>query len=159
MPNTSPSATPPLTVPHREQLQAADCLAACAAMVLDFLGGTEPYARLLSILGISPIGAPRRNILRLARLGVEVEYREATLSILARYLQADQPVMAFVDTAELSYWPVSTNHAVVVVGIDEETVWINDPAFPDAPITVSTAEFDLAWFNGDNTCAIIRASA
>lgn len=159
MPITLPESTSRLPVPHREQQQAADCLAACAAMVLSYLERPEPYGRLLSILGIGTIGAPRRNVLRLARLGVDVEYREATLPILARYLQAGQPVVAFVDTGELPYWPVSTNHAVVVVGIDEETVWINDPAFSNAPVAVSVAEFDLAWFNGDNACAVIRLPA
>jgi ABC-type bacteriocin/lantibiotic exporter with double-glycine peptidase domain len=147
-----------LPVLHREQQHPADCLAACAAMVLDYLGQPTAYRRLLSLLEIGPIGAPRRNVLRLSKLGVDVVFREATLPILARYVQAGLPVIAFVDTGELSYWPVSTNHAVVVLGIEEDHVWINDPAFPDAPKEVSLAEFDLAWFNGDTTCAIIQVA-
>ncbi len=34
---------------------------------------------------------------------VEVIYREATLSIVADYLQAGHPVIAFVDTVELTH--------------------------------------------------------
>ena len=51
---------------------------------------------------------------------------------------------------------MSTNHALVLVGLNEEYVFVNDPVFPDAPISVSVGEFDLAWLNGDNTCAILR---
>lgn len=148
----------PLPVPHREQQQASDCLAACAAMVLDYLDKPTSYNRLLSLLRIGPIGAPRRNILQLTRLGIDVAYREATLPLVAELLQAGLPIIAFVDTGELSYWSVSTNHALVLVGLNEENVYVNDPAFPDAPISVSVGEFDLAWLNGDNTCAILRVA-
>jgi len=53
---------------------------------------------------------------------------------------------------------VSTNHALVLVGIDEDYVLVNDPAFSDAPKSVGVGEFDLAWLNGDNTCAILRTA-
>ena len=118
---------PPLPVPHYKQQQASDCLA-----------------------------APRRNIQRLARLGFDVIYREASLSIMADYLQAGHPIIAFVDTAELAYWTQPTNHAVVVIGLDAEDVILNDPAFASAPVRVSHAEFDLAWLYNDNVCAIVR---
>ena len=156
MPTSLLPVVPLLPVPHREQQQASDCLAACAAMVLDYLDKPTSYNRLLSLLRIGPIGAPRRNILQLTRLGIDVAYREATLPLVAELLQAGLPVIAFVDTGELSYWSVSTNHALVLVGINEDYVFVNDPAFPDAPISVSVGEFDLAWLNGDNTCAILR---
>lgn len=35
-----------LPVPHRKQLQQSDCLAACAAMVLAYLGEPVDYQRL-----------------------------------------------------------------------------------------------------------------
>ena len=158
MPTSLLPAVPPLPVPHREQQQASDCLAACAAMVLEYLDKPTSYNRLLSLLRIGPIGAPRRNILQLTRLGIDVAYREATLPLVVQFLQAGLPVIAFVDTGELSYWSVSTNHALVLVGIDEDYVFVNDPAFSDAPKSVSIGEFDLAWLNGDNTCAILRTA-
>jgi len=37
-----------------------------------------PYAELLKLLDIAPYGAPRRNILRLAALGLKVDCGEAT---------------------------------------------------------------------------------
>ena len=69
---------PPLPVPHREQIQASDCLAACVAMVLTYAGRPVDYSQLLRVLQIGPLGTPRRNVLHLTRLGLEVTYREAT---------------------------------------------------------------------------------
>jgi len=49
----------------------------------------DRLARLsLALLRIGPHGMPRSNILRLESLGVRVTYREATLDILADYLNA-----------------------------------------------------------------------
>jgi ABC-type bacteriocin/lantibiotic exporter with double-glycine peptidase domain len=73
---------------HRRQQQVADCLAACAAMVLDYLGLSISYEKLLGILSIGPYGTPRSSILHLESLGVRVAYREAALDILAEYLRA-----------------------------------------------------------------------
>lgn len=146
----------PKPVPHREQIQLADCLAACAAMILEYAGRPVPYTQLIEVLGIGPAGAPRRNIMRLTQLGVQVTYRQAAFSILAVYLQEGKPVIAFVDTGELAYWSTVTNHAVVVVGIEGDEVLVNDPSFSKAPQRIPREEFELAWLNCDNACAIIE---
>lgn len=146
----------PLPVPHHKQRQAADCLAACATMVLAYHHRAVTYARLLSLLGISPIGAPRRNILHLTALGLDVDYYEATLPLLAQELHRGYPVIAFVDTAELPYWHIASNHAIVVVGLTQDEVHANDPAFDTAPYTIPHGDFELAWLNCDNACAVIK---
>ena len=43
----------------------------------------------------------------------------------------------FVDTGQLPYWDESANHALVVVGLDEDYVYVHDPEFPNAPLQVS----------------------
>jgi ABC-type bacteriocin/lantibiotic exporter with double-glycine peptidase domain len=156
MPKTSLPIIPPLPIPHRKQKQDADCLAACAAMVLTYLNHPVTYAELLALLRIGPLGTPRRNVSRLARLGLDISYREATLPIVAAYLQAGQPVITFVDTAELAYWSFATNHAIVVIGLDATDVIVNDPAFDTAPHHIPHDEFELAWLNSDNTCTVIK---
>lgn len=145
-----------LLVPLRKQIQQSDCLAACAAMVLDFLGETVDYRRLLRLLDIDTFGAPRRNIVRLTRLGFDVVYGEATFSVLAQIVTQGAPVIVFVDTHELSYWGQATNHAIVVVGIEDDYVLVNDPAFDDVARPILAAEFELAWLNSDYTYAVIR---
>lgn len=145
-----------LPVPHHSQQGAADCLAACLAMILDFHEQSVEYDRLLSLLDIGPIGAPRRNIVRAVRFGVDVIYREATMSILVDYVQSGEPVIAFVDTNELPYWTSGTNHAVVVIGVQDDALFVNDPASEADPIRVTMGDFELAWLNADYMCAIVR---
>lgn len=125
-------------------------------MVLAYHGRAMPYSKLIELLQIGPIGAPRHNILNLSRLkGISVVYREAALPLLAQYLKAGLPIIAFVDTGELAYWTETTNHAVVVIGIEGDDILVHDPAFEDVLIRISVGEFDLAWLNGDNACAVI----
>ena len=159
MPKDSLPDVATLDVPHFIQRGPSDCLSACAAMVLAYHGKSTPYSKLLHLLKIGPIGAPRRNILNLSRLrGVTVAYREATLPIAAQYLQAGLPVIAFVDTGELGYWSSTTNHALVLVGIEKDEILVHDPAVKDAPVHVPIGEFDLAWLNADNACAIVSVT-
>jgi len=124
-------------------------------MVLNYFEVAVPYRRLLALLRIGPIGAPRRNVMYLTQLGIRVIYREATLSILAEYLQAQIPVIAFVDTAELPYWTGISNHSITIIGLDSDTVIALDPAFDASPFYISRGDFELAWGNADFACAII----
>ena len=73
-----------LSVPHQLQQSDADCLAACAAMVLAYLGREIDYALLLELLGIRPFGAPAGNIRLLADLGLEVVYSKTDTTGLPR---------------------------------------------------------------------------
>lgn len=59
-------------------------------------------------------------------------------------------------TVELLYWnKEENNHAVVVVGLDDDYVYVNDPAFLNAPIQVARGDFDLAWLAKDEYYAVI----
>ena len=124
-------------------------------MVLDYLGKSVDYTALLKTLQIKSIGALRQNITRLERYGVSVTYGESDLHSIAQHLQRAHPVIAFVDTAELPYWHYGCNHAVVIVGFGDDIVILNDPAFADATQHVSAGDFELAWLNSDNVCAVI----
>lgn len=145
-----------IPVPHHRQHSSSDCLGACAYMVLEYLAQHPIYDDLLKVLDIGPIGAPRRNIVRLTSRNISVVYREATVAILLDLVQHGVPVIVFVDTGELPYWSSATNHAIVVVGADAEQLLVNDPAYPEAPIAVAVGDFELTWLNSEYMCAIIR---
>jgi ABC-type bacteriocin/lantibiotic exporter with double-glycine peptidase domain len=138
-----------LPIPHERQRQDADCLAACAAMVLTYLGQPVKYDQLLKLLKVKPFGTPGHNLKNLAILGVQVTYREGSLEEIKSHLLGGRPCIALVRTADLSYWSYSTDHAVVVVGFDEDTIYLNDPAFENHPQSVSLIEFELAWLEFD----------
>jgi len=68
-----------------------------------------------------------------------------------------QPCIVFLDTAELPYWSEATFHAVVVVGMDDEYIYVNDPAFDEAPQRITWGDFDLAWIEEGYYYAVISA--
>jgi len=75
---------------------------------------------------------------------------------LEMYLEVGLPVVAYVDTGFLmSYWTESTNHAVVVVGIEDERIYLNDPFFQAAPQILSLNEFLSAWIEQKQLYAVI----
>lgn len=144
-----------LPVSHRKQRQQADCLAACAAMVLEYWRRPVSYARLVALLGIQDFGAPSSNIRHLADLDLSVSFSQGTLAHLEAHLQRGEPCIVFLHTGELPYWTEDTGHAVVVVGLDSDTVYLNDPAFDQAPQRVSHGDFLLAWLDFDYDYAVI----
>jgi uncharacterized protein YvpB len=76
---------------------------------------------------------------------------------LVRHIARGVPCIAFVHTVHLNYWSEAVRHAVVVVGIDEQQIYLADPFFDVSPQTVSRLEFELAWDEMDNACAVIMA--
>ena len=58
-------------------------------------------------------------------------------------------------TGELHYWLRSTEHALLVVGMDDEDVYVNDPQLTFGPIKILIGEFDLAWLEHDEKYATI----
>ena len=145
-----------LPVSHRRQKRQADCLAACAAMVLDYLHVSIRYNRLNQLLRVDAIGTPFRNLQHLESLGLSILIAKGDLQMLQMHLENSLPAIVAVDTVQLPYWDEATDHAVVVVGMDERHVYINDPDTEDAPQTISLAEFELAWLEKDYLYAVIR---
>lgn len=145
-----------LAVSHRRQLQQADCLAACAAMILDYLQLSVDYPRLLQLLEIRSYGAAFSNLCRLEMLGVSVTMKKGSVAMLREAVKNGLPVIVAVDTAALTYWTDDTAHAVVVVGFEQDCVLVNDPEFEQAPQSVPLDEFLLAWLEHNYRQAIIR---
>lgn len=125
-------------------------------MVLAFIGRPVSYERLLDLLDVDPdVGAPASHVLKLAALGVGVSYGPGTLEDIAGHVARGRPCIAFVQTVDLSYWDEATQHAVVVVGMDEHHVFVADPWFDSVPQTVSRLEFQLAWDSMEQTYATL----
>ncbi len=144
-----------LVVLHEQQRDDADCLAACALMCLRYLGKDVTYERVKQLLQTRWFGTPANNVTKLSQLGVRVELKELSASDVHKKLQMGLPVIAFVSTSDLPYWVTDTNHAIVVVGMDDGVVYVNDPAFNDAPQAISRVSFDLATLKFDGKCAVL----
>ena len=123
-----PRATRRVQTPTILQLEAAECGAAALGMVLAAHGLWVPLADLRVACGVSRDGSRAGNILRAAR-GYGMEARGFRYA-LGELPALPMPLIAFVDL----------NHFVVVEGIVDGKVFLNDPAFGRRRL--STAEFD-----------------
>lgn len=144
-----------LSVPHFEQSRDGACLPACVRMVLAYWGEQRSENSLARQLGTKRFGTPISNASRLQKFGYQAGVESLTRTELEAYLTQGQPVIVRVWTAMFDYWTVPTSHVVVVVGFDENVVYLNDPAFSAAPQNVSWGAFQAAWAEYDETAVII----
>ncbi|MFN8486511.1 MAG: C39 family peptidase [Caldilineaceae bacterium] len=144
---------------HRRQQHRSDCLVACADMVLNHLGLSIGYDRLAKLLRAGESFTPFSRLRYLESLGLFLEAGErGDLSIFTTYIALGLPIIVGVKTLNWSHWgTIITDHAVVVIGIDQEhdTIYINDPFFVNAPIEMSLIEFEIGWEEKDRQYAII----
>lgn len=147
-----------LRVPHIQQRSNADCLAACAAMLLEYVGLRVDYVRLVRVLGISELGTPYSRIRRLPSIdpNLSLRYEVGEIEEIIHYLDAGYPVGIFVEASELPYWSEPSGHAVVVVGYSDKNFLLNDPALSDAPQIVSYEDLHLAWQEYDFYLAVVQ---
>ncbi|MBN1487258.1 MAG: C39 family peptidase [Anaerolineae bacterium] len=147
-----------LPVPHRIEAFAGGCLPACCQMALAYCGISKTQTFIASKLKyIAGVGTPARNIVFLDSLGVSVMwYETGSLKALQQALAEYMVPVVFVRTGELPYWELDTPHTVVVVAIDIETVYVNDPAFDTVPISVPVGDFQLAWDEFEGQWAAIQ---
>jgi len=145
-----------LSVPHCRQEFNYSCVAACVRMVLAHQGRDLSEADLRQLLNTQPHGTRARNLTAVASLGFEVQLDPSNLSQLRDALAAGIPPIVFVDTGPLDHWQTDCAHVVVVVGIDDTSVYLNDPFFDTAPQQTSLGSFLQAWALNAHLAAFIR---
>ena len=146
-----------LPVPHFEQAKDGTCLPACVQMVLAYWGNELTEQELISILDTQSFGTPISNVKRLEKQGYQISVASLTVSQLKDHLLTQKPLICRVWTVMLDYWSDEvTSHVVVVVGFDENQVYLNDPAIEISPQTISWDGFLAAWAEFDETTVIIH---
>ncbi|MBE7533656.1 MAG: C39 family peptidase [Ardenticatenaceae bacterium] len=145
-----------LVVSHHPQRTQSDCLPVCAQMVTDYLGLPLSYSHLVKRLGTRSFGTPFRNIKELEKDSFAVIIGHMNLAEIRRYLTAQLPVLAGVHTADLSYWSQAVDHMVVVIGVDDSFVYVNDPSLVAGRHPIPHVEFELAQLGFDQLCAVLH---
>lgn len=83
---------------------------------------------------------------RLRSETVDVVFADGAIHDLQNYLALERPLIVFVQAGELPHWRgCVSQHAIVVVGIDEASVSVLDPAAGSQVIDVPLGDFLLAW--------------
>lgn len=126
-------------------------------MVLANLGIFRSQGALAKTLGLNPpFGTRHSNIQKLASARITVTYETGDLADIRRWLEQQTPVTVFVQAGDLPHWAGHQfQHAVVVVGIEAETIYLLDPALDGGPTAVDEEAFMLAWSWMDYTYATL----
>src|SRR5882757_7898558 len=99
------------------QMEAAECGAACLAMVLAYHGSWVPLEQLRVECGVSRDGSKASNIVRAAK----------RLGLSAKGFRLELPTLRSAPMPCIIHW--NFNHFVVLEGIKGGFAYINDPAF------------------------------
>jgi hypothetical protein len=126
-------------------------------MALAFQGVSRSQDQLAKQLHTRPLlGTPARNVQRLASHSIDVTHAESTFEQLQEWLASGIPIIAFIEAGELPYWRGKFfKHAVVIIGLEAQLIWLLDPDVDSTPIAVHADEFMLAWGGMDYLYAAV----
>lgn len=148
-----------IQVPHFRQEKAKTCVPASVRMVLDYLGIKRTEDEVAKALGTTPLGTNVMNIELLPKeLGLEVWTGDMSLGGLKDFIDKGIPVIVVVETPSLPYCDPNQRrrHTLVVVGYDDESVYVNDALLSDVPTPIPWHNFLTAWADLGNFAAVIQ---
>lgn len=147
-------------IPNIQQLGDLECLVACSKQVLLHLGIDRSERWLWNQLQTSTGRSTSFDNLAMLEksLGLVVEMHRYSEDILlfGPYLELGLPILVAVDADIPESWPYYKEHAVVVVGYDDEYVYVNDPAQEETGLAVDLDTFLLVWGRRDYEFAVLR---
>jgi ABC-type bacteriocin/lantibiotic exporter with double-glycine peptidase domain len=148
-----------MRVPHFRQELDYSCLAACVRMILAFYGKDYSESDLRKLLKTRMGGtSPARLMWQLPTLGFEALVETGSLRSLSEHVDSGQPCIVHVWTPPLPHWDKEAIHALVVIGMSEDSVLIHDPSLPTGPTTVPLSSFVNAWAATDYLMIAIQPS-
>jgi ABC-type bacteriocin/lantibiotic exporter with double-glycine peptidase domain len=146
-----------LPVPHYKQSADGQCLPAYVRMVLAYLGHELEEATIAELLRSYKFGTPVSNIRYIESLSLSVTFGPMSVARLHAHLREGTPCIVFVQAGELPYSESEGFHAIVVIGLSEQTAYVNDPALDTGPQAVPLDDLRLAWSEFEYEGAVITA--
>ena len=147
------------TVPDVRQSTPYTCGASSLQAVLNYWGTDQREDELVALLGVTPEeGTSPENIVEVARqFNYSAELREnLTLADLETSIAAGVPVIiaaqAYAGNDSIPYtqdW--EDGHYMVVIGVDSENVYLEDPAILGSRGVIPRLEFLTRWHDATGT--------
>ena len=147
-----------IEISHHPQFLDYTCVPACVRMVAHHHGLILSETEIAYLLETDETGTRFREIHSVSALGFDVEVTTGTISDLKKWLNANFPCIVRIKTTHLPRYPLPpwVPHAVVVVGITENNVYIHDPAQYTAPDVVPIEAFQSTWASGQYQFAVMK---
>lgn len=146
-----------MNVPHIQQEREYSCLPACVRMVLAFYDEQRSEDELRRLLRTRVTGtSPANLMLNLPDIGFDAAVFNGSMTLLRDHIAERTPCIVHLWTAPLPHWEHSVIHAVVVTGITEDMIVINDPAWETPALAIPLSDFLDAWSATDHTLILIR---
>jgi ABC-type bacteriocin/lantibiotic exporter with double-glycine peptidase domain len=124
-------------------------------MVLEFHGCPRSESEVSDLLETTPLGTRSANVQALHQWGVRADRGPLAFAQVEGFIDEGLPVVALVWTRDLPHWQSDDPHAVVVVGLTADSVYVNDPAQDQAPLACSRETFLAAWARTANLAIVI----
>jgi len=127
-------------------------------MVAHYHGIILSEEEIAHLLETDETGTRFREIHRVSTFEFDVEIMTGTISELKEWLTLGFPCIARIKTTHLPRYPLPpwVPHAVVVVGITEDKVFIHDPAQNTGPDVVPIKSFQSAWAAGQYQYVVMK---
>lgn len=149
-----------MNVPHFQQERDYSCLPACVRMVLAFYGEQHSEEELRRILKTRVTGtSPANLMLNLPGIGYSARVFDSSYAFLQSCISDDMPCIVHLWTPSLPHWHDAAIHAVVVTGIEDDVVLINDPVLSTPATPVLVEDFLEAWTATDHTLVLVLPRA
>lgn len=140
---------------HYKQERAYSCVPACVRMVLEYLGEQTTEKFLRRFLKTKYYGTNLLNIRYLSDIGFRTTITYSVEELKRFIKERKLPIVRLV-TRDLDFYDFDGYHAVIIVGIDQESVIANDPYFATEVIEIPIRDFTFAWAECDYLTIIIE---
>lgn len=135
-----------LSVPFYRQEHSNTCVPACLRMVLEFFGTVQTEDELAKRCGTTLLGTGRVELAEAATgLGLAAQLADYLAhDDVEEHLSQGRPVIAWIDPSLLYPGVFGCTHAVVIVGLENDTVRFHDPD-AGADVALAWPQFHAAW--------------
>jgi ABC-type bacteriocin/lantibiotic exporter with double-glycine peptidase domain len=125
-------------------------------MVLEYLGEQTTEEFLRRFLKTKYYGTNLLNIRYLSEFGFRTTITYGSIEELKELIKERKLPIVRLVTRDLDFYDFDGYHAVIVVGIKQEFVIVNDPYFETEVIEIPIHNFTFAWAECDYLTIIIE---
>jgi len=145
-----------MEIPCYKQKKNYTCAVCCLKMVLEYYGKEYEEIELEKMCRTTERGTIAKNVVDTAkRIGFWAAICEGDLEFIRACISSEMPVIVYLRTKYLPWWEYDAIHAVVVIGIDENYIYLNE-SWTGSQVRCKISDFIDAWNELFNLMILIK---